>query len=176
MLKIDKRNHFYSIFNPETGFYMRSGVISEDGKDTGTDPFMASFPELIDVGIMGHCIHGASGLCLRSGVQCYQNGLGVKEPNMALEDFRRIAEECKGKTYQFALGGRGDPADYYDSDEYCDLINEEFCVMEKELAKAMEGKDYFVFLEYGDDTETGSELEHQILPNLPFTIRSFSHH
>lgn len=68
------------------------------------------------------------------------------------------------------------PAEYYDSAEYCDLINEEVCVMEKELAKAMEGKDYFVFLEYGDDTETGSELEHQILPNLPFTIRSFSHH
>lgn len=68
------------------------------------------------------------------------------------------------------------PIGYYNSAEYDDLINEEVCAMEEELAAAMEGKDYFVFLEYGDHTETGSELEHRILPNLPFTIHSFSHH
>lgn len=124
MLKIDKRNRFYSTFNPETGFYMRSGMISEDGKDTGVDPFMASFPELIDVGIMGHCIHGANGLCLQSGVQCYQNGLGMKEPNMALEDFQRIAEECKDKTYQFALGGRGDPDQHENFEEILEICRE----------------------------------------------------
>ena len=43
--KIDKKNKFVSMFNPDTGFYMRSGVI-ENGKDTGVDPFMTSFPEL----------------------------------------------------------------------------------------------------------------------------------
>ena len=72
--KIDKKNKFVSMFNPNTGFYMRSGVI-ENGKDTGVDPFMTSFPELLDIGIMGHCVHGVSGLCIKSGVQCYQNGL-----------------------------------------------------------------------------------------------------
>ena len=51
--KVDKKNKFISIFNPETGFYIRSGVI-ENGKDTGIDPFMTSFPELIDVGVMEH--------------------------------------------------------------------------------------------------------------------------
>lgn len=109
--KIDNKNHFISIFNPDTGFYVRTGVLEKkDGKviDTGIDPFMSSFPELIDVGVMGWCSHGKNGLCIKSGVQCYQNGLGKQEANMSLENFKRIAEECKGKVYQFALGGRGD--------------------------------------------------------------------
>lgn len=107
IVKTDKKNHFISFFNTETGDYARTGII-KDGKDTGVDPFMASFPELIDVGVMGHCVHGATGLCIKSGVQCYQNGLHTKMPNMSLENFKRIVDECKGKCYQFALGGRGD--------------------------------------------------------------------
>lgn len=105
---IDKKNRFVELFNPNTGFYVRSGVIDAKGKDTGVDPFMRCFPSLIDVGIMGHCIHGASGLCVKSGVQCYQNGLKTRVPNMPFEHFKRIVDECKGKTTQFALGGRGD--------------------------------------------------------------------
>lgn len=107
--KIDKKNRFISIFDQKTGFYARSGILNDDGIDTGIDPFMASYPELIDVGIMGHCKHGTSGLCIQSGVQCYQNGLHTNMPNMSIGNFRRIAKECKGKVYQFALGGRGDP-------------------------------------------------------------------
>jgi hypothetical protein len=42
--KTDKKNKFVSMFDSGTGFYVRSGVI-ENGKDTGIDPFMASFPE-----------------------------------------------------------------------------------------------------------------------------------
>lgn len=30
---------------------------------------MASFPELLDVGIMGNCRHGQSGLCIKAGVR-----------------------------------------------------------------------------------------------------------
>ena len=119
--KIDKKNKFVSMFNPKTGFYMRSGVI-KDGKDTGVDPFMTSFPELLDIGIMGHCVHGASGLCIKSGVQCYQNGLKTKFPNMSFENFKRIVDECKGKTFQFALGGRGDVDQHEDFEKilrYC---------------------------------------------------------
>ena len=93
--KIDKKNKFVSMFNPDTGFYVRSGVI-EDGKDTGVDPFMTSFPELLDIGVMGHCVHGASGLCIKSGVQCYQNGLKTKFPNMSFENFKRIVAVCNG--------------------------------------------------------------------------------
>ena len=121
MIKYDKKNKFISKFNPKTGFYMRTGIIME-GKDTGTDPFMCSFPELIDVGIMGHCNHGTSGLCIKSGIQCYQNGLTQIEPNMTLEDFKSIVDQCKGKTYQIALGGRGDPDQHENFEEilkYC---------------------------------------------------------
>lgn len=105
--KVDKKNNFVSLFNPENGFYLRSGVI-KNGKDTGVDPFMTSFPELIDVGIMGHCIHGRSGLCLKSGVQCYQDGIHSNKENMTLENYKRLVAECKGKTFQYALGGCGD--------------------------------------------------------------------
>ena len=48
----DKKYHFKSAFDTETGAYVRTGVLDEKGKDTGTDPFMASYPHLIDVGIM----------------------------------------------------------------------------------------------------------------------------
>lgn len=88
---------------------MRTGVLDENGKDTGKDPFMASYPHLIDVGIMGHCIHGKTGLCAKAGIGCYQSGMLVQKPNMSLEDFKTIAEQSKGKCNQFALGGRGDP-------------------------------------------------------------------
>lgn len=39
---IDKKYHFISAFDTDTGAYVRTGVIDENGKDTGTDPFMAS--------------------------------------------------------------------------------------------------------------------------------------
>jgi radical SAM protein with 4Fe4S-binding SPASM domain len=106
-LFIDKEYNFYEIFNTKTGFYVRSGEIV-DGKDTGVDPFLRSFPSLIDIGVMGHCIHGAKGLCKQSGVQCYQSGFTKSQPNMSLEDFKTIIDESKGKVFQVALGGRGD--------------------------------------------------------------------
>lgn len=120
-VKEDKKNKFVSMFNPDTGEYMRTGII-ENGKDTGVDPFMTSYPELIDVGVMGWCTHGRSGLCIKSGVQCYQNGLETKFPNMTLENFKRIVDECKGKTFQLALGGRGDVDQHENFEEilaYC---------------------------------------------------------
>ena len=108
----DKKNNFVETFNSETGFYIRS-----DDLTTGKEPFMRDFPALLDIGIMGHCVHGASGLCIQSGVQCYQNGLHTQEPNMSLENFKRIVDECKGKTFQFALGGRGDVDQHEDFEE-----------------------------------------------------------
>ena len=105
----DKKYHFNSAFDTKTGAYIRTDVLDENGKDTGVDPFMASYPHLIDVGIMGHCIHGKTGLCAKAGIGCYQSGMLVEQPNMSVEDFRWIAEQSKGKCNQFALGGRGDP-------------------------------------------------------------------
>lgn len=107
-MRVRQDKDFFSIFDEKTGNYIRTGII-QNGKDTGEDPFMASFPELLDVGIMGNCKHGKSGFCIKSGVECYQDGLHSDAPNMTLEDFSNIAEQCKGKTFQFALGGCGDP-------------------------------------------------------------------
>lgn len=105
----DEKYHFRYAFDTKTGAYIRTGILDDNGKDTGVDPFMASFPHLIDVGIMGNCIHGQTGLCAKAGIGCYQSGLSVHKPNMTLEDFRWIAKQCMGKVNQFALGGRGDP-------------------------------------------------------------------
>jgi len=105
---IDRENHYISLFDENTGFYMRSGVF-RDGKETSEEPFMSGFPELLDVGIMGHCVHGLSGLCKETGVECYQDGWRRNQQNMKVNDFRSIARQCEGHCYQFALGGRGDP-------------------------------------------------------------------
>lgn len=53
------------------------------------------FPHLIDVGVMGHCIHGKTGLCVKAGIGCYQSGLTIEQPNMTVENFKWIAEQCK---------------------------------------------------------------------------------
>ena len=105
----DEKYSFRTAFDTETGAYIRTGILDENGNDTGVDPFMASYPHLIDVGIMGHCIHGKTGLCAKAGIGCYQSGMLVEEPNMTVEDFKWIAEQSKGRCNQFALGGRGDP-------------------------------------------------------------------
>lgn len=100
-MKIRKEKDFISGFDENTGNYIRFGLAGE--------PFMASFPELLDVGIMGHCVHGKMGLCVKAGVECYQDGLHSKKENMSVDDFRWIAQQCCNQTYQFALGGCGDP-------------------------------------------------------------------
>ena len=92
---VDKKYHFVSAFDTETGSYVRTGILDQDSNDTGIDPFMASYPHLIDVGIMGHCIHGKTGLCAKAGIGCYQSGMLVEQPNMSLEDFKSIAEQSK---------------------------------------------------------------------------------
>lgn len=122
-MRTRKENDFFSCFNEKTGEYMRSGLIV-NGCDTGKDPFMSSFPELLDVGIMGHCIHGKSGLCVKAGVECYQDGLHSNQQNMKIEDFRWIAEQCKNQTYQFALGGCGDPDRHEHFEEFLKICRE----------------------------------------------------
>ena len=120
----DKKYNYKYVFDTKTGFYMRTGILDENGKDTGTDPFMSSFPHLIDVGIMGHCIHGESGLCKAAGVQCYQSGYSVKKPDMSVEDFESIARQCRHITNQLALGGRGDPNQHKEFERILQICRE----------------------------------------------------
>ena len=68
----DKRYKFVEWFNEETGFLMRSNVL-ENGQETLVTPSKRSFPELIDIGIMGTCSACDQGICKAAGVDCYQN-------------------------------------------------------------------------------------------------------
>ena len=121
---VDRKYHFISAFDTETGAYVRTGVLDKQGRDTGIDPFMASYPHLIDVGIMGHCIHGKTGLCAKAGIGCYQSGMLVEQPNMTLEDFTSIAKQSSGRCNQFALGGRGDPDQHEHFEEILKICRE----------------------------------------------------
>lgn len=121
---VDKKFNFISMFNPKTGAYVRTGILDKRGWDSGVEPFMASFPHLIDIGIMGHCIHGKTGLCVKAGIGCYQSGLTFEEPNMSLEDFSEIAKQCRGRVNQFALGGRGDPDQHEHFEEILKICRE----------------------------------------------------
>lgn len=96
----DEAFGFFEIFNEENGTLIRSDV-------NGVDPVMRSFPELLDVGIMGHCDSGE--YCRNAGVDCYQSGRIIDAPHMTIENFARIAKQAAGKTFQIALGGAGDP-------------------------------------------------------------------
>lgn len=96
----DEKFDFFEIFNEQNGTLIRSDV-------NGVDPTMRSFPELLDVGIMGHCNSGE--YCKSAGVDCYQKGHVVETPHMAYENFAEIVKQAAGKTFQIALGGAGDP-------------------------------------------------------------------
>jgi radical SAM protein with 4Fe4S-binding SPASM domain len=126
-IKIDERYNFRSMFDSEKGTYIRSGVY-KNGIETSINPFRATFPHLIDIGIMGHCSHGISGLCEAAGIGCYQNGRDQIEPNMKLQYFERIVKECKGKVDQFALGGRGDPDEHENFEDILKVCLENYIV------------------------------------------------
>lgn len=110
----DSRFRFIASYDPVTGQGVRSHTYDLLGNDTGEDPWRATYPELLDVGIMGSCTHGLSGLCAASGVQCYQNGATLSEPHLSFTHFKSIVDQSVGRTFQMALGGRGDPNDHPD--------------------------------------------------------------
>lgn len=101
-------------YQPNTGVYVRTSVLDQNLRQTSEEAFRGSYPHLLDIGIMGHCLHGASGKCAQSGVECYQQGNTRHQPHMRYEDFCRIIDESRGKTFQVALGGRGDPDQHPD--------------------------------------------------------------
>jgi len=123
LLKRDTENRFMAFFDTETGHYARTGIIDDNGKDTGIDPFMTNFPELIDVGIMQTCVCAA--LC---NVDCYQKAISRTGENMSVENFKRIVNECKGRTFQFALGGAGDVDTHEHFEEILSICRENYIV------------------------------------------------
>ena len=119
----DNVHNFYEIFNPETGCLLRSDVIL-DGKETTTPAPMRSFPELIDVGIMGHCHAAKSGLCKSFGIDCYQNGHSLVRKNLPLEKYKSLLDQCRNRVYQIVLGGAGDPIKHEKFQEILRLTKE----------------------------------------------------
>ncbi|MDH8678769.1 SPASM domain-containing protein [Fusibacter bizertensis] len=118
MINYEDEQYKYRVsFNPITGVYVRTSVLDDNKLQTEVEAFRGSYPHLLDVGIMGHCLHGISGKCAQSGVQCYQSGSHIKEPHMSYDNFKKLIDESSGKTFQIALGGRGDP------DQHPDFIN-----------------------------------------------------
>lgn len=118
-LFVDKKNRFTEQFNPDTGFYIRSGVLDGDGHDTGVDPFMRCFPSLIDIGIMERCV-----CANKCHVDCYQKACDRTGENMSLKDYISIMEQCDGKVFQVALGGAGDPDTHENFKEILEITRE----------------------------------------------------
>jgi radical SAM protein with 4Fe4S-binding SPASM domain len=106
--RFDFENRYLVTFDDRTGEYIRSSVYSIEGNLTPKEPFMADYPHLLDIGIMGHCEHGISGYCQNTGTYCYQNGESLIKANMTLKNYTSLMKQCSGKVFQVALGGRGD--------------------------------------------------------------------
>ncbi|AWW26905.1 SPASM domain-containing protein [Acetobacterium sp. KB-1] len=106
---VDKKYHFYELFNEKNGTLIRSNI-----EGTDIDAKCRSFPELIDIGIMGSCISGKTGICKNAGIDCYQNAISSCKPDMSLDGYEWIVSQCKDKVFQVALGGAGDPNKHKD--------------------------------------------------------------
>lgn len=123
----DKKYNFVEYFDEATGFLVRSNILS-NGIETDIEPDMRSFPELLDIGIMGHCDACSAGLCRSVGVDCYQNAAVRSRPNMTSQEYSKLVRQCKGKTFQVALGGTGDPNKHEEFEEILRLSRENLVI------------------------------------------------
>ena len=63
-----------------------------------------------------------------------------------------------------------------ESEEYIQYIQKQQEEDIQDFLKEIEGIQIFAQVSYADDDEVGSCLEHDVVPSLPNTIISFSHH
>ena len=117
---------FIEFFNPQNGTLVRMPIKNTD--DTVFEPWARSYPELIDIGIMGHCTEECKRLCSDVGVDCYQRGASVTNPHMDFDDYATIIDQSKGKTFQVALGGAGDPNKHPNFKEILEITHESLIV------------------------------------------------
>ena len=64
----DKKYNFIEYFNPNNGFLIRGDVLNKNGGN----PLQRSYPELLDIGIMGQCHIAKLDICKKAGIDCYQ--------------------------------------------------------------------------------------------------------
>lgn len=121
MLKVcyDNKYHFMSMFDDRTGTYVRTEVLGKDMKETGEEPFMASYPHLLDIGVMQTCV-----CAQKCNVDCYQKAISRSGKNMPLEDYISIMQQSEGKMFQCALGGAGDVDTYEQFEELLRVTRE----------------------------------------------------
>lgn len=116
----DEKYKFNEIFNEKNGFLIRTNILDCNQKETSNIANIRSFPELMDIGIMGKC-HVYKQYCKKFGIDCYQ----VRDcPNMPIELYKKIIMQCKGKVFQVALGGKGDPNKHEDFEEILKITRE----------------------------------------------------
>lgn len=101
----DEKFKFNEFFNEKNGFLIRTNILDNNGNETDIIPKMRSFPELMDIGIMGQC-HVYKKFCKKFGIDCYQKKDSL---NMPIELYKKIVKQSKNKVFQIALGGKGDP-------------------------------------------------------------------
>lgn len=123
----DKKYRFVEYFDETTGFLARSNILN-NGIETDVKPNMRSFPELLDIGIMGHCDACCAGVCRSAGVDCYQNAAVRRRSNMTAQAYSKLIQQCKGKAFQVALGGAGDPNKHEEFEEILKLTRENLLV------------------------------------------------
>jgi len=107
-LKIVNNGEYEIRFNQKTGAMLLQGVNGHP------DPKKLKYPLLMDIGIMGHC-HNQCHFC-------YQGR--INQPNMTLDNFKRIIDEVRDDVMQVALGGRGDPNKHEDFEKIIEYCNE----------------------------------------------------
>lgn len=100
----DNKYNFFELFNETNGFLFRSNIDKIE-----ENPIQRSFPELLDIGIMGSCKSCQKGFCKDFGVDCYQKAQESQKSNMSFNSYKSIIDQCTGKVFQVALGGAGDP-------------------------------------------------------------------
>lgn len=103
-------DRYLILFNSLFGKELLSGINGHP------DPFILDSPNMIDIGIMGHCSNNCQ--------ICYQGDINI--PNMKFEDFKTIIKQCKDHVNQVALGGKGDPNKHEDFEkilQFCRVNN-----------------------------------------------------
>jgi hypothetical protein len=119
----DKEYNFFELFNENNGFLLRSNKLN-NGIETNEPPFLRSFPELLDIGIMGSCHCATDKICKDCGIDCYQNEKKKKKDNMRIDDYNTIMTQARHGTFQIALGGAGDPNKHEKFEEILYLTRE----------------------------------------------------
>jgi len=85
-------------------FNMNSGMELMYGINGNEDPWVLDAPSMMDIGIMGTCPNRCA--------FCYQGD--EQQPNMKLNDYKKLIWNAKDYVNQVALGGRGNPDEHPD--------------------------------------------------------------